>query len=64
MQGQTFDLASRAIGLEFHKIGAAIANLSDDRSTLVFEPRGGASSLPHTVPSILPAPVQERRTSG
>jgi hypothetical protein len=43
MQGQTFDLAPRAIGLEFHKIGAAVANLSDDRSTLVFEPRGGAS---------------------
>jgi hypothetical protein len=43
MQGQYFDVTPRAIGLEFHKIGAAIPNLSDDRSTVTFEPRGGAS---------------------
>src|SRR5712692_1371028 len=41
-QGQTFDVTCWAIGLELHQIGAAIPNLSDDGSTLIFDPGSGA----------------------
>src|SRR6266849_4312763 len=42
MQVQTFEVPFRAIGLEFYQIGAAIPDLADDGSTLIFDPGGGA----------------------
>lgn len=41
-QGQTFDVRGFAIGLEFLKIGAAIPDLSGDRSAVKFDPGVGA----------------------
>ena len=42
-QIQTFEVTSRAIGLELYQIGAAIPNLADDRGALIFDPGSRAS---------------------
>src|SRR4029077_2274314 len=45
-------MTSGAIGLEFHQIGAAIPNLADDRSTLIFDPGSRASQRMHQAPEV------------
>src|ERR1022692_324283 len=37
-QVQAFEMPFRAVGLKFHKIGAAIPNFSDDACTVIFKP--------------------------
>jgi hypothetical protein len=42
-QGQRFDVARRAVGLEFDQVGAAVPDLPDDGRALVFDPGHGAA---------------------
>src|SRR5262249_45032963 len=42
-QAQSFDVTRRAIGHEFHQIGATIPNLPDNGSTVIFDPGVGTS---------------------
>src|SRR5258708_35468907 len=53
-------MACRAIGHEFHQIGAAIPNLADDAGTLIFNPcRRPGERMHQTSEMSLPGPDLE-----
>ena|SRR5216683_4266349 len=51
-QVQTFEVPLLAIGLELQQIGASIPNLSNDGSSVKFNPGGGASERMHQAPEV------------
>src|SRR5258708_17613174 len=42
-QAQALEVTCRAVGFELQQIGAAIPDLADDRSALIFDPGSGAT---------------------